>query len=118
MYFSPSVVAAILAAAPSSVNCYVARHAPSGVVHPTGTYDNSTVWTTQTVTAYQTYCPTSTKFKKGTKTYTATAQTWVTVTDCPKMCTISNKAGTQPTVAPIGHVPVYKNATSIAATKP
>lgn len=110
MHFSPYLVAAFLVVIPGSVNGYVARQEPKGVV--TGTYGNSTAWITQTVTAYQTYCPASTKFKHGTKTYTATAQTWVTVTDCPKLCTISNQAGAKPTVAPIGQMPVWNNITS------
>jgi hypothetical protein len=110
MYFSPYVVAAVLAAVLSTANGYIARQEPRGVV--TGMYGNSTAWITQTVTAYETYCPTSTKFKHGTKNYTATAPTWVTVTDCPKLCTISNQAGAKPTVVPVGEMPIWNNATS------
>ncbi len=101
------VAAAALAAVPSSVNGLIAaRLAPTGMAKP---WDNSTdiAWITQTVTAYKTYCPTATKFTKGTKTYTATQQTWVTVTDCPKKCTISYQPS-KPSIIPV--VPVPKPA--------
>ena len=128
MHFSPHIVGAVLAA--SSVNGYMARRqypagtgAPWGI--PTGIpgeqpyWNNSTesVWVTETVTAYKTYCPSATQFTKGTKTYTATQQTWVTVTDCPKKCTISYQPGPQPTVVPVVPVPV-KNTTVPAPVQP
>lgn len=48
---------------------------------------------TQVVTAYTTYCPDSTTFTEGNKTYTATGPTTLTVTDCP--CTRTHTFTTQ-----------------------
>jgi hypothetical protein len=111
MHFSPYLAAAILAAVPSGVNCHIA---PRNQPKPTsavgdgnwGNWGNSSgsVWVTETVTAYKTYCPSATKFTKGTKTYTATQQTWVTVTDCLQKCTISYQP-TKPSIAPVGPPP-------------
>ncbi|OAA42171.1 Mmc protein [Metarhizium rileyi] len=47
---------------------------------------NSTV-VTEVVDQYVTYCPEATKITHGTKTYTVTAPTTLTITDCP--CTIT-----------------------------
>ena len=118
MHFSYAAAAAVLAAVPSSVNGYIAARA-----HPTGMiahmhWDNNTeiAWVTETVTAYKTYCPSATKFTKGTKTYTATQQTWVTVTNCPNKCTISYQPA-KPSIVPIGPAPA-KNGTTPVPVQP
>ena len=112
MHFSSAAAAAVLAVVP--VNGHIAARSPQ----PTGMvgshyWGNSTetAWATETVTAYKTYCPSATKFTKGTKTYTATKQTWVTVTDCPKKCTVSYQPH-KPSIIPIGPKPTpAKNGT-------
>lgn len=53
---------------------------------PTGSPTGGVTTTTETVTAYTTYCPGATTFTQGSKTYTVTGPSTVTVTDCP--CTI------------------------------
>ncbi|PMD21527.1 hypothetical protein NA56DRAFT_703169 [Hyaloscypha hepaticicola] len=70
-----------------------------------GYSNETTVWTTVTTDVYTTYCPESTTFTQGTKTYTATASETLTITDCP--CTI-----VKPTTYPI------KPTTSAAAPPP
>ncbi|KAF8847764.1 hypothetical protein BDZ45DRAFT_733372 [Acephala macrosclerotiorum] len=93
--------------------------ATGAVALTTGSSSNSTTttaWVTQTVTAYETYCPKKTTwtYTNGgkTKTYTGSKKQWVTVTDCPTAgCTISNKVGYKPTVVPVGYNPKYQNGT-------
>jgi hypothetical protein len=91
MYFSQYLASAILVAVPS-----IAAGLPpapwNNIIAPL---------TTQTVTAYKTYLPTPTVFKRGNATYTVTQKSWVTVTDCPDYCTISFAPGHQQTVAPV-----------------
>jgi hypothetical protein len=101
MHFSYAA-AAVLAAVPSSVNGYIdARAHPTGMIaHKHWNNKTETAWVTETVTAYKTYCPSATKFTKGTKTYTATQQTWVTVTNCPNKCTISYQPS-KPSIIPV-----------------
>jgi len=48
------------------------------------------VWTTTVVSSYVTVCPSPTTFTQGTSTYTVTAPTTITITECP--CTISYSA--------------------------
>jgi hypothetical protein len=129
MHFSYAA-AVVLAAVPSSVNGYIAARAhPTGMIahmqwdNKTGTAwhnKTETAWVTETVTAYKTYCPSATKFTKGTKTYTATQQTWVTVTNCPNKCTISYQPA-KPSIVPVESAPA-KNGTapqlSTTPTKP
>jgi hypothetical protein len=105
MHFS-YIAAGILASLPSTANGYIAaRTKPTGMVGKTHWSNNTeTAWVTQTVTAYKTYCPSATTFTKGTKTYTATQQTWVTVTHCPNKCVISYQPG-KPSIVPIGPPP-------------
>ncbi|XMA13013.1 hypothetical protein WAI453_005804 [Rhynchosporium graminicola] len=67
---------------------------------------------TRTVTAYETFCPDPTTFTEGTKTYTATAEEWITVKECPHKCTITYDPA-YPTVLPVGEVPKYGNKTVI-----
>jgi hypothetical protein len=45
-----------------------------------GWSNETTVWTTITTDVYTTYCPESTTFTQGTKTYTATASETLTIT--------------------------------------
>lgn len=63
-------------------------------------WDNSTgttTYTTVTTDIYTTVCPSPTVFTQGTKTYTVTASTTLTITDCP--CTIT-KPVIKPTYTP------------------
>lgn len=55
----------------------------TAAIAPTGT-----VYTTQVVTAYTTYCPLPTQFAVNNVTYTAGNATTLTVTNCP--CTVIN----------------------------
>ncbi|KAL5317873.1 hypothetical protein ACEPPN_014973 [Leptodophora sp. 'Broadleaf-Isolate-01'] len=50
-------------------------------------YDHKSVWTTETVTRFTTYCPEPTTLVYNHKTYTATKDETLTITDCP--CTIT-----------------------------
>jgi hypothetical protein len=102
MYFSQYLAAAVLAAVPSIA---------AGL--PPAPFNNITApSTTQTVTAYTTYIPTPTQFKRdnttynvtqnfkrGNTTYTVTQKSFVTVTDCPDNCSFA--PGHQQTVAPV-----------------
>ncbi|RWA07515.1 hypothetical protein EKO27_g7590 [Xylaria grammica] len=54
-------------------------------------------YTTQVVTAYETYCPGPTQITYGTNTYTVTEATTLTITDCP--CTVSVPVYTTSSVA-------------------
>lgn len=103
MQFTTSLLAAAAAVAP--VFGYIG-------VAPTGG-STVTALVTRTVTAYETYCPSSTKFTEGTKTYTATKEQWVTVTDCPNQCTITYNPS-KPTVVPVAHAPKWNNGTAPA----
>lgn len=51
---------------------------------------------TEVVGQYTTYCPEATRITHGTKTYTVTAPTTLTITDCP--CTITKPVITTPVV--------------------
>ncbi|KID87768.1 Mmc protein, partial [Metarhizium majus ARSEF 297] len=44
-------------------------------------------YVTEVVSAYTTYCPAATEITHGTKTYTVTEPTTLTITDCP--CTVT-----------------------------
>jgi len=54
-------------------------------------------WVTEVVTALTTYCPLATEIVHGSKTYTVTSATTLTITDCP--CTITKSAAS--TAAPV-----------------
>jgi len=76
---------------------------------------NGTVaYTTEVHTAYTTVCPASTQLTFNGVTYTATASTTLTITNCP--CTIVKPVSTSAVVAPSSAVvvppPVYTNATT------
>lgn len=89
---------------------------------------NTTAYTTEVVTSYETYCPGPTQITYGTNTYTVTEATTLTITDCP--CTISKPVYTTslpatsavstpvyPTsVATIPAPPVYPNSTAAVPT--
>jgi hypothetical protein len=52
-----------------------------GAAHAWGTaWNETTIWTTLTTDVYTTYCPESTTFTQGTKTYTATASETLIIT--------------------------------------
>lgn len=62
--------------------------AAAGLVAVAAAGSNDTVvYTTEVVTQLTTYCPAATTLTHGTKTYTVTAPTTLTITDCP--CTVT-----------------------------
>jgi len=75
---------------------------------------NGTVaYTTEVHTAYTTVCPASTELTFNGVTYTATASTTLTITNCP--CTVVKPVSTSAAVAPSSAVvvpAVYTNATT------
>jgi len=76
------------------------------------------VYTTEVHTAYTTVCPASTELTFNGVTYTATASTTLTITNCP--CTIVKPVTTSSVVycntcAPVS-TPVYANTTVVATT--
>lgn len=78
-------------------------------------YTNGTVvYTTEVVTAYTTVCPASTELTFNGVTYTATASTTLTITNCP--CTIVKPATTSSVVVAPTSAPVYSNTTAAATT--
>ncbi|EPE34866.1 hypothetical protein GLAREA_10561 [Glarea lozoyensis ATCC 20868] len=85
-------------------------------------YTNGTVvYTTEVHTAYTTVCPASTELTFNGVTYTATASTTLTITNCP--CTIVKPVTTSSVVycntcAAPSPAPVYPNGTTPAATTP
>ncbi|KAL2073500.1 hypothetical protein VTL71DRAFT_10826 [Oculimacula yallundae] len=97
--------ALIIAAIAAPVFGQTGTAASTGVANATVTAE-----VTRTVTAYETYCPSSTTFTEGTKTYTATKEEWVTVAHCPSKCTITYNPA-HPTVLPVGYAPKYGNHT-------
>lgn len=79
-----------------------------------GAYKNETVvYTTEVHTAYTTVCPASTQLTFNGVTYTATASTTLTITNCP--CTIVKPVTTSAVVVP-SSAPVYPNGTTPAVT--
>jgi len=80
-------------------------------------YTNGTVvYTTEVHTAYTTVCPASTQLTFNGVTYTATASTTLTITNCP--CTIVKPVTTSAVVVAPSAAPVYPNGTAPAATTP
>ncbi|CZR59775.1 related to CLOCK-CONTROLLED PROTEIN 6 (CCG-6) [Phialocephala subalpina] len=82
-------------------------------------YNGTVVYTTEVHTAYTTVCPASTELTFNGVTYTATASTTLTITNCP--CTIVKPVTTSSVVycntcAPVSSAPVYANTTVAAAT--
>ncbi|KAL8938854.1 MAG: hypothetical protein Q9216_003670 [Gyalolechia sp. 2 TL-2023] len=55
-------------------------------------------YTTEIVTAYETYCPAPTQVTHGGVTYTVTEATTLTITNCP--CTVTKPMSNAPVVAP------------------
>jgi len=83
-------------------------------------YNGTVVYTTEVHTAYTTVCPAATEISFNGVTYTATASTTLTITNCP--CTIVKPVTTSSVVycntcAPASSAPVYAN-TTVAATTP
>jgi len=50
-------------------------------------WNDTTVYTTEVVTAYTTYCPAATSIVHGNQTYSVTKATTLTITNCP--CTLT-----------------------------
>lgn len=70
--------------------------------------NETVVYTTEVHTAYTTVCPSATTLTFNDKTYTVTASTTLTITNCP--CTVIKPVTTSvPTTAP-----VYANTTTTA----
>lgn len=81
----------------------------------TAGYTNGTVvYTTEVHTAYTTVCPASTQLTFNGVTYTATASTTLTITNCP--CTVVRPVTTSSVVAAPSGAPVYPNGTTPAVT--
>jgi len=76
--------------------------------------NGTVVYTTEVHTAYTTVCPASTELTFNGVTYTATASTTLTITNCP--CTIVKPVTTQSVVAAPSSAPVYPNGTAAATT--
>lgn len=78
-----------------------------------GYYNGSApVYVTEIQTAYTTYCPGPTTLHYGTKTYTVTEATTLTITDCP--ITIVKPVTYAPVVTVKPTPPVYANTTAPA----
>ncbi|KAK8089877.1 Clock-controlled protein 6 [Apiospora hydei] len=74
-------------------------------------------YTTEVVNQYTTYCPGPTQITHGTKTYTVTAPTTLTITDCP--CTVSKPVyTTSPPTYNNGTVPVVPGKPTQEAPAP
>lgn len=84
-------------------------------------YNGTVAYTTEVHTAYTTVCPASTQLTFNGVTYTATASTVLTITNCPctivKPVTTSSVVATTPAVPVVtsSAVPVYSNSTTPAA---
>jgi hypothetical protein len=98
----------------------VALATGASATYPAG----NVTYTTEVVTAYETYCPAPTTITYGQSTYTVSEATTLTITDCP--CTISkpvyttSKASTVPTTAPTTYAtvtpPSSKPTTAVPTT--
>ncbi|TQV90330.1 hypothetical protein V2A60_004293 [Cordyceps javanica] len=88
-------------------------------------HSNVTV-TTEVVDVYTTYCPEATQITHGTKTYTVTAPTTLTISECP--CTITRPVTVvssvichdcpKPTSKPTGVPPVPSTNGTIVPVNP
>lgn len=67
-------------------------------------WKSNVTYTTEIVDVYTTYCPASTQITYGSKTYTVTEATTLTITDCP--CTVTKPVTTTS----------YANSTVVAPT--
>jgi hypothetical protein len=74
--------------------------------------NETVVYTTEVHTAYTTVCPASTELTFNGVTYTATASTTLTITNCP--CTIVKPITTSAVV--VSSAPIYSNTTTAATT--
>lgn len=88
-------------------------------------WGNETV-VTEVVDTYTTYCPYATEITHGSKTYTVTEATTLTITDCPctitKPVTTTSSVSCPPTEVPVPTTevpappPAYTNATWVSVT--
>ncbi|MCJ1383728.1 hypothetical protein MMC17_006842 [Xylographa soralifera] len=94
-------------------------------------WNGTTVYTTEVVTAYTTYCPAATSIVHGNQTYTVTEATTLTITNCPCTvtkpvlastsvpCTTCSAVSTSAAAIPITTSPVsgptYANSSTAAA---
>lgn len=77
--------------------------------------NETVVYTTEVHTAYTTVCPASTELTFNGVTYTATASTTLTITNCP--CTVIKPVTTSAVVvASSSSAPVYANTTVAGVT--
>ncbi|KAL1310749.1 hypothetical protein AAFC00_001001 [Neodothiora populina] len=77
---------------------------------------NDTVaYVTEVVTAFTTYCPVATTLTHGSKTYTVSEATTLTITDCP--CTVTKPASSPVAPVAVSSAPyAYSNGTTAAVT--
>jgi hypothetical protein len=89
--------------------------AAAAFVAGTNAWSNHTgpAYVTEVVTAYTTYCPEPTKITHGTKTYTVTKATTLTISDCP--CTVTKPVVTS---TPVYTPPVVVKPSSSAVYVP
>ncbi|KAK8020437.1 hypothetical protein PG990_005575 [Apiospora arundinis] len=84
---SKSSSAAVSSSAPVSKSTPAATYPVVATANVTTISSQVVKYTTEVVNQYTTYCPGPTQITYGTKTYTVTAPTTLTISDCP--CTIS-----------------------------
>lgn len=77
--------------------------------------NDTIVYTTEVVDTYTTYCPYATSFTLGTKTYTVTEATTLTILDCS--CTVSKPIATKPVTLSHSVKPYTSCPPSVPATK-
>jgi len=97
-----------------SVAAVIALAASATAQYANGTA--SVVYTTEVHTAYTTVCPAATELTFNGVTYTATASTTLTITNCP--CTVVKPVTTSAVVAAPSPAPVYPNGTTPAQVTP
>ncbi|KAL9002710.1 MAG: hypothetical protein Q9188_004377 [Gyalolechia gomerana] len=78
----------------SMITASAALVAGAAATHYNGT--EPIQYTTEIVTAYQTYCPAATQITHGGVTYTVTEATTLTITNCP--CTVTKPMSSAPVV--------------------
>ncbi|KAK8048773.1 hypothetical protein PG994_010503 [Apiospora phragmitis] len=88
-----SATQAVTSATKSTAAVESSKSTPAATYPVIATTNGTTIssqvvkYTTEVVDKYTTYCPGPTQITYGTKTYTVTAPTTLTITDCP--CTVS-----------------------------
>ncbi|UNI13478.1 hypothetical protein JDV02_000221 [Purpureocillium takamizusanense] len=93
---------------------------PTHPAHSTGTHPhgNHTVTTTKVVSRYTTWCPEPTTVCIGSKTYTVTKPTTLTITDCPCTITETHNKPTQAVTTPVQPVQPTKETPPPPPVKP